>query len=369
MPVATHGAVKTLTPGEVAATGTQIILSNTYHLYLSPGVELIKQLGGIHQLIGYNGPILTDSGGFQVFSLGLKRGGTLAKIDADGVTFKSHKDGSLHRFSPKKVIDIQRDLGVDIMMPLDVCPSGTAKTTAIRSAVDLTHRWLAEQVEYWQSLPDPKPALFGIAQGGVNKTLRRESIAFISKLPLSGCALGGLAVGESTTKLYQTVRWAAPLLPAAKPRYLMGVGNPQDILWAAKWGIDMFDCVLPTRLARHGSVWLIEGEQTAIDSFANNQTAALLAGTGINIKRYSFPKAMYRADSSVIQATTNSPLGELTWARANHLAHEREIGLYRQFSAQNLWVINTLLYHVREAIKLQQIESLEAHTNGYNRVQ
>lgn len=369
MPVATHGAVKTLTPNEVTATGTQIILSNTYHLYLSPGVEVIKQLGGIHNLMGYDGPILTDSGGFQVFSLGLKQGGTLAKIDAEGVTFKSHKDGSLHRFTPKKVIDIQRDLGVDIMMPLDVCPSGTAETAAIQSAVDLTHQWLAEQVEYWQSLPEPKPALFGIAQGGVNRKMRRESIEFVAKLPVSGCALGGLAVGESTAKLYQTIKWAAPKLPADKPRYLMGVGNPQDILWAAKWGIDMFDCVLPTRLARHGSVWLIEGEQPAIDSFANNETGALLAGTGINIKRHSFPKAMHRADASLLQATNASPLGDLTWARANHLAHEREIGLYRQFSAQNLWVINTLLQHVREAIKLQQMDSLDAHINGYNQVQ
>lgn len=363
MPVATHGAVKTLTPNEVTATGSQIILSNTYHLYLSPGVDLIKQLGGIHRLMGYDGPILTDSGGFQVFSLGLKQGGTLAKIDDDGVTFKSHKDGSSHRFTPIKVIDIQRDLGVDIMMPLDVCPSGTATTTAIKSAVDLTHKWLAEQVDYWQSLPEPKPALFGIAQGGVNKKLRRASIEFISKLPVAGCALGGLAVGESTAKLYQTIKWAAPLLPAAKPRYLMGVGNPQDILWATKWGIDMFDCVLPTRLARHGSVWLIEGEQAAVDSFANNDTPALLAGSGINIKRHSFPTTKARSDPNLLQNIGASPLTNLTWARANHLAHEREIGLYRQFTAQNLWVINTLLCHVRQAIKLQQLESLDSCLN------
>lgn len=359
MPVATHGAVKAVSSERLAALGTEIVLSNTYHLYLHPGHEHIEALGGLHAFMDWPGPILTDSGGFQVFSLGHRTNGALAKLSDTGVTFVSHRDGSRHDFTPKKVIDIQRALGVDIMMPLDECPPADASPVIARAAIDRTHRWLHEAVQYWQA--DPRDQLlFGITQGGTNQKLRAESIDFVAKLPVSGVALGGLAVGETKELLYQTVAWAAPLLPADRPRYLMGVGYPADILWAVGQGIDLFDCVVPTRLARHGSVWVLEGDATAIAAFYADDTAALLAAGSINIVRRTFPRSEFAASMEQLQAGSSTPLGNLTYAYANHLAKEKEISLAVRFSEQNILILQKLLQHARRAIARQKYRDLAA---------
>lgn len=350
MPVATHGAVKAVPVTKLPALGIDILLSNTYHLYLHPGHEKINEWGGLHQFMGWNKPILTDSGGFQVFSLGHRTGGVMAKLDDRGVTFVSHRDGNKHRFTPKKVIDIQQALGVDIMMPLDDCPPAEGTAAVKKAALERTHRWLGEAVEYWQSNPG-KQLLFGITQGGTDKRMRLESIKTVAALPVSGVALGGLAVGEGKKALYETISWAAPALPSDRPRYLMGVGYPQDLLWAVGWGIDMFDCVIPTRLARHGSVWVLEGNKAAIKAFYEQDTAKLLSqGEPLNIVRRTFPKSQYAGDHNPLQAEASTPLDGLTGTYANHLAKEKEIGLMVQFSEQNLLILQLLLQHARAAI-------------------
>lgn len=364
MPVATHGAVKAVSAERLATLGTEIVLSNTYHLYLHPGHEQIERLGGLHAFMGWSGPILTDSGGFQVFSLGHRLNGALAKITDEGVTFVSHRDGSRHQFTPTKVIDIQRALGVDIMMPLDECPPADASPMVALGAFERTDRWLTEAVEYWQR--DLRhQLLFGITQGGTDRALRTASIEAVAKLPVSGVALGGLAVGEGKKRLYETVAWATPLLPADKPRYLMGVGNPEDLLWAVGQGIDLFDCVLPTRLARHGSVWVLEGDQTAIEAFYAGDTAALLKQKpqSLDVVRRKFPHSRHVSDMSQLQPGVISPLNELTYAYAHHLAKEREIGLAVRFSEQNIYVLQQLLLHARVAIALKQYRQFAAILN------
>lgn len=350
MPVATHGAVKAVSSARLAELGTEIILSNTYHLYLHPGHEQIERLGGLHAFMGWDGPILTDSGGFQVFSLGHRTNGKLAKITDSGVTFISHRDGSPHRFTPHKVIDIQRALKVDIMMPLDECPPADAAPKVAQAALERTHRWLAESVEYWQRDPCDQ-LLFGITQGGTDRKRRTESITAVSKLPVSGVALGGLAVGEGKKKLYETVAWAAPLLPDDKPRYLMGVGYPADLLWAVGQGIDLFDCVVPTRLARHGSVCVLEGDETAITAFYKGDTAVLITQNPVNIVRRTFPHSRFASDPSLLQSVDNSPLKGLTAAYTNHLAKSKEISLAARFSEQNILVLQLLIKHARWAIQ------------------
>ena len=359
MPVATHGSVKGVTSERLAELGTEIVLSNTYHLYLHPGHEHIEKLGGLHAFMHWPGPILTDSGGFQVFSLGHRTNGAMAKITDDGVTFVSHRDGSRHEFTPHKVIDIQRSLGVDIMMPLDECPPSDADDAVITTAVTRTHRWLADAVAYWQE--DPRgQLLFGIAQGGTNKDLRTQSIDYVSSLPVSGVALGGLAVGEGRTNLYQTVQWAAPLLPADRPRYLMGVGYPKDVLFAVGQGIDMFDCVVPTRLARHGSVWVVEGDADAVRAFYERDTDELVRmAQPINIVRRTFPHTQFATDMSPLQPEyPTTPLGSLTHAYANHQARENEIQLAVRFSEQNIRILQLVLQHARAAIARQQYAAL-----------
>lgn len=249
-PVGTQATVKTLTPQHLQDLGASLVLSNTYHLYLRPGDELIRDLGGLHQFMQWPRPMLTDSGGFQVFSLADTR-----KIDEDGVTFKSHIDGSLHRFTPEKSIAIQENLGADIIMAFDECsdPNDHAYTSI---AMQRTHRW-AERSLRAQRRSDQ--ALFGIVQGGVNPELRAQSAEFIAALPFPGIAIGGLSVGESKAEMHRALEIVTPLLPENKPRYLMGVGTPEDLINGVARGVDIFDCVLPTRLARHHAAFSPEG--------------------------------------------------------------------------------------------------------------
>ena len=249
-PVGTQATVKALTPRQFEELDAPMILANSYHLYLRPGADLVARLGGLHRFMGWPGPILTDSGGFQVFSLeGLRR------VNDDGVTFRSHIDGSEHRFTPERVVGIQEQLGSDIAMVLDECASPFDHDYN-REALRRTHRW-AERCLVAHSREDQ--ALFGIVQGGIHENLRVESARVLTDMPFSGYAIGGLSVGESKGEMHRILEVVTPLLPATKPRYLMGVGAPEDLLEGASRGVDVFDCVLPTRLARNGAVYTPEG--------------------------------------------------------------------------------------------------------------
>ena len=255
----------------------ELILSNTYHLYLRPGDDLIRDLGGLHQFMGWNGPILTDSGGFQVFSLSETR-----KIDEEGVTFKSHLDGSSHRFTPEKSIAIQENLGADIIMAFDECPPPTDHAYVAES-LRRTHAWAA-RCRAAQTRPDQ--ALFGIVQGGIFRDLREASAAALGVLDFPGYAIGGLAVGEAKADMYHVLDWMDPLLPREKPRYLMGVGAPEDLVNAVLRGVDIFDCVLPTRLARHGSALIRGGRLNLRNAVHKRDEAPLVAGCGCETCRH-----------------------------------------------------------------------------------
>ncbi|CAG0981752.1 Queuine tRNA-ribosyltransferase [Anaerolineae bacterium] len=243
-PVGTAATVKGVPPRDLKDLGATLVLSNTYHLYLRPGDELVARMGGLHRFMGWDGPMLTDSGGFQVFSLQ-----DLRKVDDDGVTFRSHLDGSIHRFTPEKVIAIEENLGADIMMVLDECPPPTQREVN-EKALRRTHLW-AERCKQAQTRTDQ--ALFGIVQGGVFPDLREQSARFLMDLDFPGYAIGGLAVGETKAQMHSVLDLLDPILPEHKPRYLMGVGTAEDFFEAVARGVDIFDCVLPTRLARHGA--------------------------------------------------------------------------------------------------------------------
>lgn len=249
-PVGTQGTVKALRPDDLATLGATLVLSNTYHLYLRPGDELVRDLGGLHSFMQWHGPILTDSGGFQVFSLSKTR-----KIDDEGVTFQSHHDGSYHRFTPEKSIAIQENLGADVIMAFDECPPPTDYEYVKRSLVR-THAW-AERSAAAKTRDDQ--ALFGIVQGGIFPDLRAQSAEFLLGLDLPGYAIGGLAVGETKREMYTVLDQMNPVLPRHKPRYLMGVGAPEDLVNGVLRGVDIFDCVLPTRLARHNTAFIKGG--------------------------------------------------------------------------------------------------------------
>jgi len=258
MPVGTVGSVKAVQPRELLSdVRAQIILGNTYHLYLRPGAELLEQAGGLHRFMQWPGPILTDSGGFQVFSLSDRR-----KIIEEGVRFKSHIDGSYHFFSPESVIDIQRSIGSDIMMVLDECPPGDADISYARESNELTMRWAARCKQRFEET-EPKyghhQSLFAIVQGVVYPEIRRESAERLVEMDFPGYAIGGLSVGEPAEQMYEMVEVCCEVLPQQKPRYLMGVGTPANLLENIERGIDMFDCVMPTRNGRNGMLFTTQG--------------------------------------------------------------------------------------------------------------
>jgi queuine tRNA-ribosyltransferase len=251
MPVGTQATVRTLDPVEVARTGAQIILANTYHLMIRPGVEILEEARGLHAFMQWPGPILTDSGGFQIFSLA-----TQAKVSEEGVTFRSHFDGTAHLLTPEGAVDLQARYGSDIMMPLDHLIGLPASRRKIADAADRTERWLTRAIEEHQRRDSATiGALFGICQGGVDPELRVASAQQVAAKPVSGVAIGGLSVGEPKDVMASMLEYVAPHLPIDKPRYLMGVGSPEDLWEGIARGVDMFDCVLPTRLARHGALF------------------------------------------------------------------------------------------------------------------
>lgn len=293
MPVATRGAVKILEPEEVKATGAQVLLSNTYHLHLQPGEKIIKKLGGIQSFNRWSGPVLTDSGGFQVFSLAHVR-----KITEEGVEFKDPKSGDRVFITPESSMQIQFALGSDIIMAFDdLTGLGSREKGRTNEAFERTNRWLERCVNEFQKLskklePGQRPLLFGIVQGGLDQDLRRQSLAFVQHQAVDGIAIGGLSVGESREEMHKMLNFLAPLYDPVKIRYLMGVGDPTDMRHAIKRGIDMFDCVLPTRNARHGSVW------TSKD------------------KRINLKNNIFSADSSIIEPGCNCHTCQTGYSRA-----------------------------------------------------
>jgi queuine tRNA-ribosyltransferase len=329
MPVGTKGTVKSLDPDELQTVGAQIILGNTYHLHFRPGDELIAGLGGLHTFSGWDGPILTDSGGFQVFSLR----DTLLEIDEEGVTFRSVYDGAPTRFSPETAARIQRNLGSDIAMSFDICPPAGVPRQELEEAVRLTSAWAARQRDAERA---PGQLVFGIAQGGADPELRRRSIAEIAALGFDGHALGGLAVGESREEMFEATTWAAPLLPAEKPRYFMGIGDAEGVLRVIAAGIDMFDCVLPTRTARTGS--------------------ALTASGRLNLRN-----ARFAADPRPLEEGCTCPAcARFSRAYIRHLVNQEELLGLRLLSLHNLHFLLELTAGARTAIERGELEAYTA---------
>ena len=253
MPVGTQATVKSVSPEELREAGAKIILGNTYHLMLRPGSKLIEEFGGLHSFMHWDGPILTYSGGFQVFSLG-----HLRKLSEEGAAFKSHLDGSAHMLTPENVMQIEAELGADIILPLDICAAYPCSPGDAREAMERTHRW-AERALVAKARHRPEQTLFGIVQGAFEGDLRAESAAFIGSLPFPGLSIGGLSVGEPKARMWEMLRYVTPALPRSKPRHLLGVGSPEDLVIGVGLGMDMFDCVLPTRVARHGGLFTRSG--------------------------------------------------------------------------------------------------------------
>ncbi len=330
MPVGTVGSVKSVCPRDLKDAGTQILLGNTYHLYLRPGDELVARRGGLHRFMGWDGPILTDSGGFQVFSLqGIRT------ITEEGVEFRSHIDGSKHFFSPEKVVSIQRNLGSDIMMVLDECVAYGADRDYTARSLELTTRW-ARRCREAYPVGSGGQLLFGIVQGGFFPDLREESLAQLRDIPFEGFAIGGLSVGESPAQMYEILRNIAPRLPEDKPRYLMGVGTPLDILTGIEAGVDMFDCVLPTRNARNGTLFTSQGR--------------------VNIKR-----AEYKEDDGPLDPACGCyACTHFSRAYLRHLYVARELLSYRLNTIHNLTFFLDLAAQAREAVEQGRLAQLKA---------
>ncbi len=319
MPVGTLANVKTLTPAQLAATGAQMVLANTYHLHLQPGEGIVAQAGGLHRFMGWNQPMLTDSGGFQVFSLS-----ELRKITEDGVTFRSPRDGQIINMPPERSIEIQNALGADVIMAFDECPPYPAERSQIQESTARTYRWLQRCI-IAHKYPE-KQALFGIVQGGVYLDLRAEAARQLADLDLPGYAIGGVSVGEPPELIDQIVQATAPLLPADKPRYLMGVGTHREIVRAIAAGVDLFDCVIPTRFARHGT--------------------ALVAGERWNLKNAQFREDFTPLDSSCPCYTCQT----FTRAYLCHLIRCQELLAYTLLSIHNVTELVRFTQRIRAAI-------------------
>jgi len=321
MPVGTLGSVKSLSPEELVQAGAQIILGNTYHLYLRPGIEVIDKFKGLHGFIHWDGPILTDSGGFQVFSLA-----QLARLSEDGVTFQSHIDGSRHLLTPEKAIKIQTCLGSDIMMCLDTCIQYPATREQTLAALETTTQWARRCRQAWRETENTSNTLFGIVQGGMFKELRRKSAEDLTGIGFSGYAIGGLSVGEPAEMMADIADFTLPLLPQDRPRYIMGVGTPENLIELAALGADMFDCVLPTRNARNGQLF--------------KQTGAI----NISNARFKYDTAPIDADCRCYTCRHYSR------AYLRHLYMARELLAYRLNTIHNIHYFVNFIKGLREAI-------------------
>jgi queuine tRNA-ribosyltransferase len=328
MPVGSQGSVKALAPVDLEETGTELLLCNAYHLYLRPGIEVIRRHGGLHPFMGWNRPILTDSGGFQVLSLK-----ALRKVRPDGVQFRSHIDGTVHFLTPEKVVRIQEELGSDIMMVLDDCPQHDASHEEVRASVELTNAWAEASL---RAKANKTKALFGIVQGGTFPELRRESVQALCDLGFDGYALGGLSIGESKQSTYDTVALTTSLLPENVPRYLMGVGTPEDIVRATMLGIDLFDCVLPTRCARTGVLFTSFG-------------------------RVVIRNARYRDDELPLDPNcTCYTCRNFSRSYLRHLFVARELLAYRLNAIHNLSYYQRLIQDIRRALSDGRMEHFVA---------
>jgi queuine tRNA-ribosyltransferase len=320
MPVGTQATVKSVTPEELREAGAAIILANTYHLMLRPGSRLIADFGGLHHFMHWDGPILTDSGGFQVFRLG-----HLRKLSEEGAAFKSHLDGSTHLLTPESVMQIENELGADIILPLDICAAYPCTHDAAKEAMERTHRW-AERAWIAKECFQSKQTLFGIVQGAFEPQLRQQSARFIGSLPFPGVSIGGLSVGEPKLEMWDLLKYVTPELPKGKPRHLLGVGSPEDLVIGVGLGMDMFDCALPTRVARHGGLFTRYGR--------------------VNIK-----SARYRTEHKAIEEDCDCyTCGNYSAAYIHHLARTEEQLYYRLGTIHNLRFMLRLAGQLREAI-------------------
>jgi queuine tRNA-ribosyltransferase len=329
MPVGTLANVKTVTPAHLKDTGAEMVLANTYHLHLQPGEDIVAGGGGLHKFMGWDGPMLTDSGGFQVFSLSKIR-----TISDEGVTFKSPRDGRMIHLTPERSIEIQNTLGADVIMAFDECPPYPADRDMVAAACDRTYRWLKRCISAHQR---PDQALFGIVQGGVHLDLRQQSAAQLTDLDLPGYAIGGVSVGEPPELIETIVQATTPLLPLNKPRYLMGVGTYREMAQAIAAGMDLFDCVIPTRLARHGSA-LVQGE------------------------RWNLKNQRFRRDFTPLDATCPCYTCQ-TFSRAYlcHLIHAHEALAHTLLSIHNITELVRFTQAIRQAILEQRFAEDFAH--------
>lgn len=311
--VGTQATVKSLTPDELKDLGVQLLIVNTYHTYLRPGIDVIKKFGGLHKFMGWSGPIITDSGGFQVFSL-------KPKITDDGVTFQSHWDGTKHEFTPEKSIEIQNALGADIIIAFDECTTYPTTHQYAHKAMERTHRWAKRSLAYKHS-----GAMYGVVQGSIFEDLRKESAKFISSMDFDGIAIGGVSVGESKEEMKNVLEWVVPYLPSQIPRHLLGVGEIDDIFTLVEYGMDTFDCVQPTRLARMGKLF--------------TKTRA------IDINKIAFAK-----DRKPIDNCDCYTCQHFSRAYLHHLFRVRELLAYRLATIHNIHFVHSLLSDIRYAI-------------------
>ncbi len=350
MPVGTQATVKALDTRDIVESSAQIILANTYHLYLRPGMEVLERAGGIHHFMKWQKPILTDSGGFQVFSLGKQiEEQNMTKITEEGVHFISYLDGTKHFFSPEKAIEVQRQIGADIIMAFDECTPDAATAAYAQEALDRTHRWARQCYEYWESQQRQSSygsyqALFGIIQGAQHQDLRRHSAQVITQLDFDGIAVGGETVGYNMPVTIEIMEWLRDLLPEHKPRYLMGLGlNPQDIIDAVINGVDIFDCVAPTRLARNGALYSgtlnTEGEKWVLDS-------------SFDKGRLNIGNSQFAEDQRVIQPGCDCTTCKYGYSRSylRHLYKTQELAYYRLASIHNVRFMVRLSEALRQAI-------------------
>ena len=351
--VGTQAAVKAVSPEELKEIGIQVIIANAYHLHLRPGEELIEKMGGLHRFMHWNGPLMTDSGGFQIFSLGAgkehgvgkiasifpeeaDRGGhlkpqgkPLVTIDEEGVEFISYLDGSRHRFTPEGVIEIERKLGADIILVLDECTSPLHDYDYTKQALERSHRWAVRALKEFKQVADGHQALFGIVQGGAYRDLREESAKFISSLDFDGYAIGG-SLGKSKREMQRVLEWTVPLLPEKRPRHLLGIGEVEDIFAAVERGIDLFDCVAPTRMARNGTLFTRKGERF----------------------RMHIRNAKYKDDPRPIEEGCGCYTCQ-NYSRAylRHLFEAKEILAMRLATIHNLYFLESLMCQIRAAIR------------------
>ncbi len=365
--VGTQATVKAVGPDDLTKIGIQVLIANTYHLHLRPGEDVIAQLGGLHKFMGWEGPIMTDSGGFQAFSLGAaiehgvgkiasifpdeveaaERGGhlrkarqgqSLVKITEEGIEFRSHLDGSPQKFTPENTIEIQKKLGADIIFVLDECTSPLHDYEYTKRAMERTHRWAVRALEHFQKLTDGHQALFGIVQGGAYRDLREQSTKFIASLDFDGFGIGG-SVGRSKDDLYRVLDWTIPLLPEGKPRHLLGIGEIEDIFHAVARGVDLFDCVAPTRMARNGALWVKDAENF----------------------RINITNAVYKTDPRPIAEECSCyTCQNFSRAYLHHLFIAREILAMRLATIHNLYFLESLMRRIRAAIREHALVDLAA---------